>query len=125
MRKQPELTPLQKGMVFDRTMIGGAQGLVGGYGSGALAQGAANAIMRKMHMGDFERKYKEIPKDKEAFIQYLQEKAEREKDLAEKTKWLKLIPLVTTILGAVKGGIAANKAEKAAILADILKRRKK
>jgi hypothetical protein len=108
-------------MILSKTMIGGAQGLASGFGSGVFTSSILGSLLSKYMMRDFDRKYKDIPQDKEEFIRYLREKAAAEKEVAKKTRWLNLIPAASSIWGAISGGMQANKAEKAAILSDIAK----
>lgn len=121
MTNLPELTPNQKSIVRYSTLAGGSGGLARGLSSGIFASSILGNLLSKYLMKDFNRKYKDIPENKEEFIQYLQDKARAEKDAANKMRWLKLIPASTAIWGAISGSLQANRAARASILADIAK----
>jgi len=121
MANTPELSSNQKSIIRLTTAAGSATGFTAGLGSGAFTLSILGPLLNKYLMRDFNRKYKDIPENKEEFVQYLQEKARAEKDAAKKMRWLNLIPASTAIWGAIRGGMQANRAERAAILADIAK----
>ena len=108
-----KLSPPEKSMVNVRTTIGAIRPktLLSGYSKGGIPTAVARWVLRKIHDRKFKKKYPNAPQTKEEFIQFLQDKAKSESDLAKKSRWLYLIPAATTIASAITGAKSERQKE--------------